>query len=182
MTQKLTRTPLNTRAATALLVALSAEHEALKHFVDLLGREQGMLMENLADQLIALSVQKTSDAVNLDQLAETRRALLIQHIPPPHSAAITPDTRTANLLDAATIKSWLEVHSPEGLLYWHKIIALADSAQQLNRTNGELIMMKLRRNHQALAVLCNAANKANLYGSDGQHSFSPGSGRSLGKG
>jgi hypothetical protein len=40
--------------------------------------------------------------------------------------------------------------------------------------------MKLRHNRQALAALSRAADRANLYGPDGQHNFTGGGGRSLG--
>lgn len=126
-----------------------------------------MLVENLTDQLLELSKQKSADALSLNQLAETRRTLLRENIPQ---------------LDAGAIRAWLETHSPQGLAVWEEILALAERAQRLNQTNGELIQTKLRRNQQSLAVLSNAVNKANLYGPDGQTSFSPGSGRSLGSG
>lgn len=85
-------------------------------------------------------------------------------------------------LDINTIRTWLKANSPQGLAVWQENLALAERAQQLNHANGELIQMKLRRNQQLLTVLSNAVNKANLYGPDGQASFSPGSGRSLGSG
>lgn len=150
-----------------LLSALTAERAALLKFVALLEREQGMLVENLTDQLLELSEQKSTDALNLNEIAETRRALLHKNIPQ---------------LGADAIRAWLETHSQEGLAVWQEIRVLAERAQQLNQANGELIQMKLRRNQQLLAVLGNAVNKANLYGPDGQASFSPGSGRSLGSG
>lgn len=140
---------------------------ALLDFVALLEREQGMLVENRTDQLLELSEQKSTDALGLNELAETRRSLLQKSIPE---------------LSIDTIHTWLAAHNPQGLPVWHEILALAERAQQLNRTNGELIQMKLRHNQQSLAVLSNAVNKANLYGPDGQPSFSPGSGRSLGSG
>lgn len=150
-----------------LLSALTAEHAALLNFVALLEREQGMLVENLTDQLSELSEQKSTNALVLNELAETRRALLRRNLPQ---------------LGADTIRAWLGTHSPQGLATWQEILALAERAQRLNQANGELIQMKLRRNQQLLAVLSNAVNKANLYGPDGQASFSPGSGRSLGSG
>ena len=149
-----------------LLGALTAERAALLSFVDLLEREQGMLVENRADQLLELSGKKTTDALSLNELAEARRNLL-QNLPK---------------LSADAIQTWLATHSPQGLAVWHEVLALAERAQQLNRINGELIQIKLRHNQQSLAVLSNAVKKANLYGPDGQHSFSPGSGRSLGSG
>ena len=150
-----------------LLSALTAERAALLEFIALLEREQGMLVENLTDQLFELSEQKSTDALNLNELAETRRALLHKNLPQ---------------LGTDAIHAWLETHSPQALTIWLEILALAERAQRLNQANGELIQMKLRRNQQLLAVLSNAVNKANLYGPDGQTSFSPGSGRSLGSG
>ncbi|OGS97650.1 MAG: hypothetical protein A3K04_02075 [Gallionellales bacterium RBG_16_56_9] len=150
-----------------LLAALTAEHTALLNFVALLEREQGMLVENSTDRLLELSEQKSTDALSLNELAETRRSLLQKKIPE---------------FSVDTIHAWLAAHNPQGLAVWHEVLALAERAQQLNRTNGELIQMKLRHNQQSLAVLSNAVNKANLYGPDGQPSFSPGSGRSLGSG
>jgi len=150
-----------------LLSALTAEHTALLNFVALLEREQGMLVGNLTDQLLELSEQKSTAALDLNKLAEARRGLLRKNLPQ---------------LGAEAIRAWLGTHSPQGLAVWREILALAERAQHLNQTNGELIQMKLRRNQQLLAVLSNAVNKANLYGPDGQASFSPGSGRSLGSG
>jgi flagella synthesis protein FlgN len=139
----------------------------LLDFVALLEREQGMLVENLTGQLLELSEKKTTDARNLNELSLASRALLEKNIPQ---------------LSVDSIQTWLGTHSPEGLAIWQKARTQAKRSQQLNRTNGELILMKLRHNQQSLAVLSNAVNKASLYGSDGQPNFSPGSGRSLGSG
>lgn len=152
---------------TQLLAAFAAEYAALQSFVALLEREQGMLVENRTDQLLELSEQKSSDALKLNELAQARRALLKKHLPQ---------------LGIKVTRSWLATHSPQGATVWQEILVLAERASQINRTNGELIQTKLRHNQQTLTVLSNAANKANLYGPDGQPSFSPGSGRSLGSG
>lgn len=154
-------------ADSPLLAALAAEHAALLSFVTLLEREQGMLVESRIDQLLELSEQKTTDAIGLNELAETRRNLLKKNLPQ---------------LSSDAIHAWLAAHNPQSLVIWNEILVLAERAQQLNRINGELIQMKLRHNQQSLTVLSNAVNKANLYGPNGQPSFSPGSGRSLGSG
>lgn len=154
--------------APQLLPALTAERSALLGFVALLEREQGMLVGNLADQLSELSEQKSAEALRLNEIAEARRALFREKLPQQGGA------------DA--IRAWLKNQSPQGLAIWEEILALAEHAKRLNQTNGELIQMKLRRNQQLLAVLSSAVNKANLYGPDGQASFSPGTGRSLGSG
>jgi flagella synthesis protein FlgN len=150
-----------------LLSALTAEHAALLNFVSLLEREQRMLVENLTDQLLELSEEKSTAALGLKGLAQARRALLEKNIPQ---------------LGVDSIHAWLAKHCPEGLAIWQKALDLAKRSQQLNLTNGQLIQMKLRHNQQSLAVLSNAVNRANLYGPDGQPDFSPGSGRSLGSG
>lgn len=154
-------------SAPQLLVALNAELTALRNFVALLEREQRMLLGNLTDQLIELSERKSADALSLNKLAETCRALLQENIPQ---------------LNAATIRAWLKTHNAQAFSVWQETLTLTEQAQRLNQANGELIQMKLRRNQQALAVLSNAVNKANLYGPDGHTNFTPGSGRSLGSG
>jgi flagella synthesis protein FlgN len=158
---------LKSSSARQLNVSLAAEHTALLNFVALLEREQEMLVANLADQLLELSERKLNDAVGLNAIVQTNRTLLENNIPQ---------------LGIDSIHAWLRTHSPEGLAIWQKTILLAQRSQQLNRTNGELIQMKLRHNQQSLSVLSNAVNKASLYGPDGQPNFSPGSGRSLGSG
>ena len=148
-----------------LLPVLTSEHTALLNFVDLLKREQEILVENRTDQLLELSKQKSTDALSLNELTEARRSLLQKNIP-----QLSPDT----------IRAWLKTHSPDGLAIWLEVIALTKRAQRLNQTNSELVQMKLRHNQQSLAVLNNAVKKTNLYGPDGQPSFSAGNGRSLG--
>ena len=168
-----------------LLSALTAERALLLKFFALLEREQRMLVENLTDPLLELSEQKSADAFALNELAATRRALFRKHLPQlggTPTPGTPPDAHPSDNLGADAIRAWLETHNPEGLAVWQEILALAERAQRLNQTNGELIQMKLRRNQQLLAVLSSAVNKANLYGPDGQTSFSPGSGRSLGSG
>ena len=158
---------MNQSHITKLLGALTAERSALQKFIRLLEQEQGLLTENNTDRLLELAEQKSAQAISLNELAEARRNLMQQNIP---------------ALSAEAIHAWLEAQSAEGLAIWQEIRTLAKQAQQINNTNGELIQMKLRHNQQSLAVLSNAVNKANLYGPDGQTSFSPGSGRSLGSG
>jgi flagella synthesis protein FlgN len=150
-----------------LVSALAAELSALQNFLELLGHEQSLLVENKTDDLLDLTERKSTLSISLNELAVTRRALLHKNIPE---------------LSVDSIQAWLKSHCTEGLPIWQQIRVLAEQAQQLNITNGELIQMKLRHNQQSLAVLSGAVNKANLYGPDGQTSFTPGSGRSLGNG
>lgn len=158
---------MNQSHSSELLAALTAERIALQNFVALLEREQSLLLENQTDQLLESAEQKSAQAISINELAETRRGLLRKDIGIPE-------------LSAEAVHEWLQQNSAQGLPIWEGIRTLAERAQQLNNTNGELIQMKLRHNQQSLAVLSSAVNKANLYGPDGQPNFSPGSGRSLG--
>lgn len=161
---------MNRSFDSRLLDALTAEHAALLDFVALLKSEQEMLVENSTDRLLELAEKKTNSALILNAFAETRQDLLKKNFP--------------RLGDpgAEAIYACLDKHAPQGSAVWNEVLALASRAQQLNRTNGELIQMKLRHNQQALAVLSSSVKKTHIYGPDGQTRFSPGSGRSLGSG
>ena len=148
-----------------LLASLTAELVSVRGFVELLQHEQALLTENRTDQLLDLAEKKSSQAVALNQLAENRRTLLAKEMA---------------TLSSENTQSWLETHSKKGLALWQEIRIFAEQAQRLNRINGELIQMKLRHNMQSLTTLSQAVHKADLYGPDGQRSFAPGSGRSLG--
>ncbi|NDU91679.1 MAG: flagellar protein FlgN [Ferrovum sp.] len=134
---------------------LSEEYQALQSFVTLLQTEQSTLLAGQTESLIALADNKTRMVETLTGLAGQRRKL--------QSASPGTDFEKNGRLRQI----------------WHDIRQLAETAEQLNRTNGELIQVKLRHNQQALTVLHNAANCANLYGPDGQQNLSF-SGRSLG--
>ncbi|MDO8349530.1 MAG: flagellar protein FlgN [Gallionella sp.] len=148
-----------------LLTALTEELRVVRSFADLLRQEQRLLTENGIDQLPALAEQKSTYALQLNEISEGRRRLLQKSLP---------------VLENAAIQAWLTKNCAPGLALWQEIRVMAEQAQQLNHINGELIQMKLRHNQQTLTVLSNAVNKAHLYGPDGQTSFTPGSGRSLG--
>ncbi len=150
-----------------LLAKLTEEHAAVKSFVALLQQEQKMLTENSIDALSMLAEQKSAEAVKINQIAKVRHNLLQTVIPE---------------LTAAHIHDWFKLNSKEGLELWQGLRMLADQAHELNRINGELIQIKLRHNQQLLGALSKAVNQANLYGPNGQTSFSTGTGRSLGQG
>jgi flagellar biosynthesis/type III secretory pathway chaperone len=51
---------------------------------------------------------------------------------------------------------------------WRYLLQLAQTARQLNRTNGEMIAARLQHNRQAFAALQSAAGAVSLYGPQGQ--------------
>lgn len=145
--------------------ALQGERDALHEFVALLEREQSALIENLTDEVMDLAEQKSEQALQLNTLVEARTALFKQRY---------------NGLNPASIQHELQTKDTRSWNIWLELRDLAARAQHLNQSSGELIQLKLRHNQQALSILNNATQQANLYGANGQPSFTPGSGRTLG--
>lgn len=145
------------------LQQLNKELIALREFVALLSSEQKSLLDNDSEKLLALSEVKTNAANQLMEMSRLRRQKLL---------GSSPDN----------METWIAKHAPQSRAIWNDIRKLADQAQQLNTTNGELINSKMRNNQQALNVLFNSAkNAAGLYGPDGQANLNS-SGRHLGSG
>lgn len=146
---------------TEVLSHLSNEREALRSFVVLLESEQNILISEDTSPLLELAETKNKSAQRLTSLISARRDAL----------------RNAGVVD---MDAWLAKLTPQALPLWHEIRQLAERAQQLNTTNGELIQVRMRHNQQALGVLHSAAsNSAGLYGRDGQPNL-PSSRRTLG--
>ena len=157
---------MTTNISGLIVSALTAERNSLSDFVTLLEHEQNALVENDTDLLMQLAEQKSARALSLSNLINTRHHLL--------KTALNEPTTESTL-------TWLQAHCKQGLSLWKEIRVLGEKAKQLNQNSGELIQMKLRHNQQAMTVLNNAANKANLYGPDGQPNLSViGRGRTLG--
>ncbi len=154
-------------SCATLLAALAEELVAVRKFVETLQEEQRLLIENSIDLLPPIIEQKTAQATHLNQLIENGRSLLKKYI---------------SVLENDAIQSWLKVNCAEGLVDWQAIHSVSAQAQQLNHINGELIVMKLRHNQQALSTLTRATNNVPLYGPNGQTSFKTSTGRSLGNG
>lgn len=146
-------------ANTNFLANLNDERDALRAFVVLLEQEQQVLLGTDTEPLLALAENKTHSADRLSALSQQRRQSL-------------PDT--------VSTETWLSKNAPQGLALWQEILQLANRAQRLNQTNGELIQIKMRYNQQALGVLVGATqHAAGLYGPDGQPNL-PSTGRTLG--
>ena len=143
---------------------LNEERTALRAFILLLEKEQQALLNQGAEQLMALAESKILAAHKLTDMANARRQLL-------NIASEHTDTT-----------SWIQKNAPACCAVWEEIRELADRIHHLNQTNGEVIQLKLRSNQQALGVLLGAAKgTAGLYGRDGQPSLGI-TGRTLGSG
>jgi len=117
---------------------LRTEISRLGEFIDLLQREQALLVQGDTEALLLLSEKKTALANALAALAQER---------------------------ACEMGGMGSDPIPQA---WQKLLELAAKARDLNATNGQLISLHMQNNQQALAVLMNAANRAMTYGPDGQ--------------
>lgn len=151
--------PLVGRSPTqdAWIDALTAEQAVLERFLQVLETEQRHLVQGTTDALVELSQQKTQLAHQLGQLAAQRR--ILQPAPGVPAPCAHPHAQPL----------------------WARLIQLAEQAERMNRTNGELIQVKLRLNQQALSILTGAAIQGNVYGPDG-HPAGTSGGRKLGSG
>lgn len=148
---------------------LEAETEALRQFLQILQSEQEALTQGNIDKLGEFARLKSEQGVRLSLLSSNHNRLLNQH-----GLGDTPEN----------IRQLIQREDPDGKYSlaqsWEKLLELAKQAQDMNRLNGTMIEMQLKRNQQALAILQEAAKQTSLYGPDG-HSQALGTGRRLGK-
>lgn len=151
-----------------MIIGFEQELAALQRFTELLEQEQAALVRADVDQLIQISQEKLRQADHLNQLARERVTAL-------QSQGVTGDR--------ASMESWLAYQPDQNVEDWKKLLDAARTAQHLNQTNGKLIEIQLQHNQQALNTLANAANRASVYGADGQpRAMHAASQRILGKG
>lgn len=148
-----------------LAVRLQLERGAAEAFLGILEKEQETLVKGEIERLEALASDKAQMVGQLTELAERRNRYL-------SSVGLTADRKG--------MEAWLVNGSNAKLAAaWGDLLQQMQAAQQLNRTNGEIIAARLQHNQQALAALQQAAGAAPLYGPSGQlHAH--GGGRLLG--
>lgn len=141
---------------------LNQELDAVRELLDLLQQEQAQLVTGDIDSLSALTAKKTVIVGRMAELATSRHRALA-------AAGFSGDE--------AGMKAWLqraEASTDSGTAAvgksWVELLTLAQSANQLNRTNGVLINTHMARNQAALNVLQGNPQGGNLYGPDGQAS------------
>lgn len=133
---------------------LVEEQKAAQSLLALLQREQTELTAARIEALDELSAAKNTLVNRMTTLAHARYAALAAAS---HSA------------DEQGMRAWLEHHKNDATRQtWADLLILAESAKELNRTNGVLIGKHMARNQLALNVLQNATAGSNFYGPDGQ--------------
>ena len=143
-------------SAAAFAAGLQDEHAALIAFTGLLQAEQDALVQDDTDRLAQLAADKAVKIELLSHLGELR------------SRHLAEQNLSGN---AEGMLSWLNRNpgfaTAVGKI-WRELLAQAETAQQINQSNGLLIERRLQQNRLKLAVLQTAAGTDGVYRSDGQ--------------
>ena len=144
-------------ASAAVFVAgLQDEQIALVAFTGLLQSEQDALVQGDADRLAELAADKAAKIELLAHLGELRSR---------HLAAQNLSGSAEGML------AWLNRNPGFGTAVrkiWRELLAQAETARQINHSNGLLIESRLQQNRIKLAVLQSAAAGDGVYRPDGQ--------------
>ncbi len=149
-----------------LLAAIAAETAALQRFIAVLEDEQKLLIGGDADAVLPLLEKKTALITELGAAGQQREAAL---------QALGVEIRK----DA--MEAWVATTPADFQVHWQTLLELAQTANRINSTNGQLINTRLQYNQQALSILMNAAGNLgdDTYGPDGHKTTGAGS-RTLG--
>lgn len=143
-------------SAADFVAGLQDEQIALADFTSLLQAEQDALVEGDADRVAELANDKAAQIRLLNQLGELRSR---------HLAAHDLNGNAEGML------IWLSRNPEFGAAVreiWRELLAQAETARQINHSNGLLIESRLQQNRMTLAVLQNAAAADGVYRPDGQ--------------
>jgi flagellar biosynthesis/type III secretory pathway chaperone len=134
------------------------EIAALGRFIELLRAEQAALVHGETDQVAAFVEPKARQAFELARLDEERNRWL---------ANLRAGEKTGNSRSA--MERLLREHTgtAAALNSWHQLLKLAESARQINTTNGILIASCLQNTQRALSALFSVARLPGAYGANG---------------
>ena len=142
--------------ASSFPALLQAERDEFSAFVGLLQTEQEVLVRDDVESLAALTGAKSQHVERLSRLGEQRNDLL---------------TNQKLSADASGMISWLGRNPGLAATVartWRELLALGETARQINLTNGALLEGALGRSRRKLAVLLNASGAESVYRPDGQ--------------
>lgn len=135
---------------------LETERNTLRAFIEILKKEECVLVEGKIEKLDYLASDKSRLIEELIKLDDHRNEYLQKQGLP---------------LEKSSINAWLaEQHSgrSEVKILWNELLDLAKTAQQLNHSNGLIISTQLQHNQHAFSALHCAAGNVSLYGPKGQ--------------
>lgn len=140
-------------AATVTRIAnlIEAEFTQLRRFMDVLEREEALLVAGDIDALQALTAEKTEIFQQLQRQHDARALLLGSERLPNEDASVRSVCKGA----------------PATLARWDATLALAREARARNQINGKLINERMKNNQAGLSVLLTAAQAPQLYDASG---------------
>lgn len=143
---------------------LDEEQQAASSLLQLLQQEQAVLVNADVDGLVRLTEEKAKLAGRMSQLAKRR-----------HQALGAAGFEASE----AGMQAWLasQAASAADRNAWNELLAVMQSAKELNRVNGLLIGQHMARNQSALNILHGNAQGGPIYGPDGQATTKIGSRR-----
>lgn len=150
-----------------VLSVLITEIQVVREFKSTLQTEQQSLVDGNVSALTELSQSKLDQVERLNKLAALRlQKLASQGYSPDRNGMELWATRTGNAATQA----------------WQSMLTAAVEARNTNKINGDLIQSRLHNNKQALSALLSVADRASLYGPDGQRhgAFQAGNGAGSG--
>jgi len=153
----------NPQELQRIALLLEAESSQLRKFLDLLEREEAVLISGDTDQLLSITKEKNERYRQLQHLHDDRSMLV---------------ARFGHGKDDTAIRN-LCAKMPKALARWDEVLSLAARARERNHINGQLIAKYMQHNQGALSVLLSAADHPQLYDAEGQ-SRPGGGGRMLG--
>lgn len=141
---------------------LNDEIAVARNLVDVLKREQTVLIAADTEALPALTEEKAKLVAQIAALANTRYQAL---------------AAAGFLEEESGMKAW--INSPSAAASaaqsWNELLDAARMAKELNRVNGMLIGKHLARNQATLNVLQGNRQANSLYGPNGQPAAATGS-------
>lgn len=159
---------MSTNLASAEDIAniISQEVDLMTALVQILRNEEQVLIDNAAEKLETIVVEKNSLLTQIIALEKNRNQQLSQ-------AGFGTDAEGMNLL----LQSFPNESSVK--INWMTLLELSTAAKEKNRTNGILINRQMTRNQAALNVLQQNDQTAAVYGADGQSRVNSSSGRGI---
>jgi len=143
-------------SAATFVAGMKDEQAALTAFTALLQHEQDALVEGDAERLALLAADKATQIELLTHLGALRsRHLAAQNLSGSAEGMLAWLNRNPGF--AAAVKK-----------IWRDLLARAETALQINESNGLLIQNRLQQNRLKLAVLQTAAASDGVYRRDGQ--------------
>ena len=141
---------------TGFMNELETEKNVLCAFIEILKKEEHALIDGKIDEIDYLTSDKSRLIEELIQLDDKRSEYMKQQ---------------GLSFEKNIVNAWLTeqcADQPDVKVLWDELLRLAQTAQQLNHTNGLIISNHLQHNQRAFAALHCAAGNVSLYGPRGQ--------------